>query len=288
MKGEKNPNRGGMRVSRRKFLESTTLSGAAGLALRAGAPALGAPAGHAEYFELADLLLVYELQEGMKRGKFTAVSLTEKYLARIRKLDKAGPAINAVIEINPDAIEIARALDRKRKSKGPRGPLHGIPILVKDNIGTHDRMQTTAGSLAMVGAIPPTDSFVARKLRQAGAVILGKTNLSEWANFRSTHSTSGWMRSMWMASGAASPRCAIRSRRSTRPRTIVSRSSWRRCCGRRTRWSCSPAPMALPITSRSTTRAGRLSFQVASPSTAAPCPQRQATASRSSAARLRP
>ena len=181
-----------MRVSRRKFLESTTLSGAAGLALRAGAPALGAPAAHTEYFELADLLLVYELQEGMKRGKFTAVSLTEKYLARIRKLDKAGPAINAIIEINPDAIEIARALDRERKSKGPRGPLHGIPILVKDNIGTHDRMQTTAGSLAMVGAIPPTDSFVARKLRQAGAVILGKTNLSEWANFRSTHSTSGW------------------------------------------------------------------------------------------------
>lgn len=192
MKVENDPGRSGARVSRRKFLESSTLSGAAALALGAGAPALAAPAARTEYFDLEDLLLVFELQEGMTRGKFTAVSLTKKYLARINRLDKAGPAINSVIEINPDAIEIARALDRERKAKGPRGPLHGIPILIKDNIGTHDRMQTTAGSLALVGAIPPRDSFVARKLRQAGAVILGKTNLSEWANWRSTHSTSGW------------------------------------------------------------------------------------------------
>jgi amidase len=189
MKGEKNPRRGGAPVSRRKFLKSGTLGGAAALALRGGMPALAAPA--VKPFEL-DEKTVAELQAGMKQGKFTAVSLAEKYLARIREIDKAEPAVNSVIEINPDALAIARALDRERKSKGPRGPLHGIPILIKDNIGTHDRMQTTAGSLALVGGIPPKDSFVARKLREAGAVILGKTNLSEWANFRSTHSTSGW------------------------------------------------------------------------------------------------
>jgi amidase len=189
MKGEKDSTRGGARVSRRKFLESSALSGAAALALGGGMPALAAPA--VRPFEL-DEKTVAELQAGMKQGKFTAVSLAEKYLARIRELDKAGPGVNSVIEINPDTLAIARSLDRERKSKGPRGPLHGIPILIKDNIGTHDRMQTTAGSLALVGAIPPKDSFVARKLREAGAVILGKTNLSEWANFRSTHSTSGW------------------------------------------------------------------------------------------------
>ncbi len=189
MKGERNPRRGGARVSRRKFLESSTLSGAAALALGGGMPALAAPA--ARPFEL-DEKTVAELQEGMKQGKFTAVSLAEKYLARIQEIDKAGPAVNSVIELNPDALAIARSLDRERKSKGPRGPLHGIPILIKDNIGTHDRMQSTAGSLALVGAIPPKDSFVTRKLREAGAVILGKTNLSEWANWRSTHSTSGW------------------------------------------------------------------------------------------------
>jgi amidase len=103
-----------------------------------------------------------------------------------------GPALRAVIEINPDAPAIARALDRERKSHGPRGPLHGIPVLIKDNIDTHDGMMTTAGSLALLGSIAPRDSFVAQKLRAAGAVILGKTNLSEWANFRGDHSTSGW------------------------------------------------------------------------------------------------
>jgi amidase len=139
-----------------------------------------------------DEIAVPELQAGMKSGRFTARALAEKYLARIEKLDKHGPAVNSVIEINPEALAIADNLDRERRAKGPRGPLHGIPVLIKDNIATHDRMMTTAGSLALVGSVPPKDSFVAAKLREAGAVILGKTNLSEWANIRSSHSTSGW------------------------------------------------------------------------------------------------
>jgi amidase len=142
-------------------------------------------------FELEEMTIA-GLQAGMKSGKWTAHSLTEMYLARIEAIDKSGPAINAVIEMNPDALKIARALDQERKAKGLRGPLHGIPVLIKDNIGTHDRMMTTAGSLALLGSIPPEDSFVVKKLREAGAVVLGKTNLSEWANFRSAHSTSGW------------------------------------------------------------------------------------------------
>jgi amidase len=127
----------------------------------------------------------------MQSGKFTARAIAENYLVRIDGIDKHGPAINSVIETNPDALAIADALDQEGKEKGPRGPLHGIPILIKDNIGTADRMMTTAGSLAMVGARPTKDSFVARKLRDAGALILGKTNPSEWANIRSSHS-SGW------------------------------------------------------------------------------------------------
>jgi amidase len=118
--------------------------------------------------------------------------LVEKYSARIEEIDKNGPAVNAVIEMNPDAPSIADALDKESKAKGPRGPLHGIPVLIKDNIDTADRMMTTAGSLALVGSKPPKDSFAAQRLRAAGAVILGKTNLSEWANIRSSHSTSGW------------------------------------------------------------------------------------------------
>ena len=140
-------------------------------------------------FEL-DEITVAELQDGMKSGKFTAQSLVEKYTARISEIDKA--TINSVIELNPDAASIAAELDKERQAKGPRGPMHGIPILIKDNIATADRMMTTAGSLALVGAKVPKDSFVAQKLRAAGAVILGKTNLSEWANIRSSHSTSGW------------------------------------------------------------------------------------------------
>src|SRR5262249_45477763 len=135
---------------------------------------------------------IRDLQAGLLAGIVTARSLTERYLERIRALDKSGPRLNAVIELNPDAIRIAGALDEERQSKGVRGPLHGIPILIKDNIDTADRMQTTAGSLALVGAPPAQDATVAKRLRDGGAVILGKTNLSEWANFRSTHSTSAW------------------------------------------------------------------------------------------------
>ena len=134
-------------------------------------------------------LTIQELQSHLATGQLTIRQLTESYLHRIAEIDQAGPRVNSVIEINPDARGIADALDAEQ---GTRGPLHGIPILIKDNIDTHDRMQTTAGSLALAGASPAQDSTVAAKLRQAGAVILGKTNLSEWANFRSNHSTSGW------------------------------------------------------------------------------------------------
>ncbi len=122
----------------------------------------------------------------------TARAQVERYLERIEDIDRSGPSLNSVIEVNPDALAIADELDQERRSKGPRGPLHGVPILIKDNIDTGDRMQTTAGSLALVGAPAPRDSAVAARLRRAGAVILGKTNLSEWANFRSSNSTSGW------------------------------------------------------------------------------------------------
>ncbi|MGA2659399.1 MAG: amidase [Verrucomicrobiota bacterium] len=135
---------------------------------------------------------VPRLQAAMKSAKATAASLVKQYLRRIDDVDRSGPALNSILELNPDALAIARQLDQERKVKGPRGPLHGIPVLIKDNLGTHDRMMTTAGSLALLGSISPRDSFVAQRLREAGAVILGKTNLSEWANFRSTRSTSGW------------------------------------------------------------------------------------------------
>src|SRR5262245_24586467 len=142
-------------------------------------------------FELEEATIA-ELAAAMNSGKETAVSIVKKYLHRIESIDQRGPAVNAVIELNPDALVIARMLDQERKSSGARGPLHGIPILLKDNIDTHDRMMTTAGSLALLGSLAPQDSVIARKLREAGAVILGKTNLSEWANFRGDRSTSGW------------------------------------------------------------------------------------------------
>ena len=142
-------------------------------------------------FELQEIT-IGELQEGMKAGKYTARGIAQKYLARIAALDKHGPAVNSVIEVNPDALALAEASDRERKAKGAREPLQGIPMLIKDNIDTADKMMTTAGSLALVGSKVPKDSVVAQKLREAGAVIIGKTNLSEWANIRSRHSTSGW------------------------------------------------------------------------------------------------
>jgi amidase len=181
--------------NRRRFLK-TSVIGAAAATLK---PALAAareitgtvPPVAIKPFEL-DEITIDELQDGMKSGKFTARSLVEKYSARIKEIDKIGPAINSIIEMNPDAPAIADTLDQERKAKGPRGPLHGIPVLIKDNIDTADKMMTTAGSLALLGSHPQQDSFVAEKLRAAGAVILAKTNLSEWANIRSSHSTSGW------------------------------------------------------------------------------------------------
>ena len=139
-----------------------------------------------------DEITVAKVQREMQSGGLTARSIAEKYLARLEKADKHGPAVNSVIEVNPEALDIAERLDQERKAKRPRGPLHGIPVLIKDNIATRDRMMTTAGSLALVGARPMKDAFVVKRLREAGAVILGKANLSEWANIRSSHSTSGW------------------------------------------------------------------------------------------------
>ncbi len=181
--------------SRRRFLQSSLAGGiAAGmLPALASAREMASPAAPADVpeFELSELTIA-DLQAGLASGKFTVRSITEKYLSRIEAIDRGGPAVNSVIEINPDALSIAEGLDRERKSGKPRGPMHGIPVLIKDNIDTADRMQTTAGSLALRGSHAPQDSSVARKLREAGAVILGKTNLSEWANIRSSHSVSGW------------------------------------------------------------------------------------------------
>src|SRR3954470_22711545 len=131
-------------------------------------------------------------QAAMAAGRVTSRRLVEMYLARIERLDRQGPALHQVLETNPDALAIADQLDGERKAKGPRGALHGIPVLLKDNIATADRLTTTAGSLALEGLHPPRDAFVVGRLRAAGAIILGKTNMSEWANFRSSKSNSGW------------------------------------------------------------------------------------------------
>jgi amidase len=139
-----------------------------------------------------DEMTIAQLQTAMRSGEHTARSITEMYLQRIETLDRQGPALNAVIELNPDALEVADALDAERRTRGPCGPLHGIPVLLKDNIDTGDRMMTSAGSLALLGSIAPRDACVAQRLREGGAIILGKANLSEWANFRSNRSTSGW------------------------------------------------------------------------------------------------
>lgn len=132
------------------------------------------------------------LQKAIKEGKLTSEALTQKYLERIQAIDQHGPSLKAVIEVNPDALDLAKALDKERADGKIRGPMHGIPVLIKDNIETGDKMMTTAGSLALVGNIASKDAHIVSLMRDAGAIILGKTNLSEWANFRSTHSTSGW------------------------------------------------------------------------------------------------
>jgi amidase len=171
-------------MQRREFLRTGALTGAAVVTSRLWAQGSAA-------FEIEEATIA-SLQEGMKAGALTARALTQAYLDRIASLDRQGPTLRSLLETNPDALEIAAALDRERRLKGPRSALHGIPILLKDNVDTHDRMTTTAGSLALEGSIPPRDSHIAERLRAAGAILLGKTNLSEWANIRSTHSSSGW------------------------------------------------------------------------------------------------
>jgi amidase len=135
---------------------------------------------------------VTHVGSSLRSGEFSIRELVERYLERIKALDRHGPRLLSVIEINPEAIDIADALDHELRTRGPRGPLHGIPVLLKDNIDTADQMLTTAGSLALVNSRPPRDAFVVKQLREAGAVLLGKTNMSEWANFRSSRSSSGW------------------------------------------------------------------------------------------------
>src|SRR5215207_2263168 len=182
-------------LDRRDFLRAGAVAAAAAaldVSVSDAAPSARVNASQQQpAFELEETT-VAALQDGMRSGRYTARSVTEQYLARIDAIDKAGPAINSVIEWNPDAVRIADERDAERKAGRVRGPLHGIPILIKDNIDTADKMRTSAGSLALGESIAPRDAFIAAKLREAGAVILGKTNLSEWVNFRSTHSTSGW------------------------------------------------------------------------------------------------
>ena len=187
-------------MNRRKFLKNSSATGLAltTLGLVACETNKGRSSqissdttGHPTDFELNEMT-IDELQQKMKAGVYSSVMLTELYLQRIESVDKDGPALNAVIEINPDARAIAEQMDRERKEGKIRSPLHGIPILVKDNIDTGDKMMTTAGSIALEGHKAKQDAFIIAQLRKAGAVLIGKANLSEWANFRSTRSSSGW------------------------------------------------------------------------------------------------
>ncbi len=185
-------------MDRRHFLKKGALTG---ISLSAFAASCTPPSGQTQVgnnpdnfkddFPLNEIT-IDDLQQKMVSGELTSRSITEMYLHRIEAIDKGGPGLNAVIEVNPDALEIAGALDRERSKGKVRGPLHGIPVLIKDNIDTADKMMTTAGSLALEGNKASSDAFIAMRLRDAGAIILGKTNLSEFANFRSTRSTSGW------------------------------------------------------------------------------------------------
>ena len=185
-------------MNRRRFLHASTLGGAAVLASQPGCAPQGpgdgaapAPATGNEPFELHEAT-IDDLQEAMRSGRLTARAITELYLARIEALNRQGPELRAIIETNPEALAIADGLDAERKAGKVRGPLHGIPVALKDNIDTHDRMTTTAGSLALEGSVPPQDSFVASRLREAGAVLLAKANMSEWAYWRGLHASSGW------------------------------------------------------------------------------------------------
>ncbi len=185
-------------MNRRRFLKNSSAAGISVTALGLAACNNNTPVTvkEAPVTESLDFALneitIDSLQEKMKSGTYTSKAVTQLYLDRIQQIDKAGPRLNSVIELNPDALSIAESMDAERKNGKVRGPLHGIPVLIKDNINTADKMQTTAGALALEGNIANKDAYIIGKLRKAGAVLLGKTNLSEWANFRSTSSCSGW------------------------------------------------------------------------------------------------
>ena len=185
-------------MKRRDFLATTTLAGVVSVlsescntAQTNTNTAAATPTPFADHFELNEVS-ISELQQKIKGNQYNAQELVKTYLERIDQIDKKGPAINSIIEVNPDAMDIARKLDEELKAGKSRGPLHGVPVVIKDNIDTADKMKTSAGSLALANSVAPKDSFVAQKLREAGAIIIAKTNLSEWANIRSSHSTSGW------------------------------------------------------------------------------------------------
>ena len=179
-------------IDRRTFLASTRRR--RGRVAAGCVPARGRPPGSPPVVTLFQIEEggIADLQEAIAAGQLTSASVTQQYLDRIAAIDHSGPSVNSVIELNPEALADAARLDDERKAGKSRGPLHGVPILIKDNIDTGDRMRTSAGSLALADMPAPADAFVVQRLRAAGAIILGKTNCSEWANFRSTHSTSGW------------------------------------------------------------------------------------------------
>ena len=188
-------------MNRKNFLKTGSVAGFAFTSLTAAScnapekketPAVTTPPAATVADFVLNEISIDALQQKMKSGEYTSQSITDLYLKRIEAIDKNGPAINAVIEVNPDALSIAAEMDKERKAGKTRGPLHGIPVLIKDNINTGDKMMTTAGSLALMGNNATKDAFIIQQLRAAGAVLLGKTNLSEWANFRSSRSTSGW------------------------------------------------------------------------------------------------
>jgi amidase len=191
----KNRNEDGRGTTRRDFLRIGGMAGAAALAAGSfsGNPSEAESAGPqaSEPFDFEERGIL-DLQAAMASGAESSRSITEKYLDRIAAVDRRGPELRAVIELNPDALDIAAALDAERAAGGLRGPMHGVPVLIKDNIDTADRMTTTGGSLALAGSVAAADAFLVRRLRESGAVLLGKTNLSEWANFRSGRSSSGW------------------------------------------------------------------------------------------------
>ncbi|WP_181307643.1 amidase [Rufibacter sp. XAAS-G3-1] len=189
-------------MNRRNFLRTGSLAGISFSALGLGACATSVTSNTAQEgtaaaeaaptdFQLNEAT-IQDLQRKMQSGELTSKAITQLYLNRIKSVDKSGPKTNSVLEVNPDAIQIAEAMDKERKAGKVRGPLHGIPVMVKDNVDTHDKMSTSAGALALANNKAAKDAFIVSQLRNAGAVLIGKTNLSEWANFRSTESSSGW------------------------------------------------------------------------------------------------